>query len=33
VHKASPKVVEKVYRAMISRLVSLEMDEYTQDLG
>jgi itaconate CoA-transferase len=33
VHKASPKVVEEVYRAMISRLVSLEMDEYTQDLG
>ena len=32
-HEASPEVVEEVYRAMISRLVSLEVDEYTQDLG
>src|ERR687890_257686 len=32
-HEASPEVVEEVYRAMISRFTSLEMDEYTQDLG
>ena len=32
-HEASPKVVEEVYRAMISRFISLEMDEHARDLG
>jgi itaconate CoA-transferase len=32
-HGASPEVVEEVYRAMISRLISLEMDEHARDLG
>ena len=30
-HGASPEVAEGVYRAMISRFVSLEMDEHTQN--
>ena len=30
---ASPEVVEEVYRAMISRFISLEMDEHARDLG
>jgi chorismate mutase len=32
-HEASPEVVEEVYRAMISRFISLEMDEHARDLG
>jgi itaconate CoA-transferase len=32
-HGASPEVVEEVYRAMISRFISLEMDEHARDLG
>ena len=32
-HGASPEVVEEVYRAMISRFISLEIDEHAQDLG
>jgi isochorismate pyruvate lyase len=30
-HGANPDVVEEVYRAMISRFVSLEMDEHDQN--
>jgi chorismate mutase len=30
-HGANPDVVEEVYRAMISRFTSLEMDEHTRD--
>ena len=30
-HGANPDVVEEVYRAMISRFVSLEMDEHNQN--
>ncbi|MCA1740708.1 MAG: chorismate mutase [Actinobacteria bacterium] len=30
-HGASPDVVEEVYRAMISRFVSLEMDEHDRN--
>jgi crotonobetainyl-CoA:carnitine CoA-transferase CaiB-like acyl-CoA transferase len=32
-HEASPEVVEEVYRAMISRFISLEVDEHNRDLG
>ena len=32
-HEASPEVVEEVYRAMISRFISLEMEEHARDLG
>jgi itaconate CoA-transferase len=32
-HGASPEVVEEVYRAMISRFISLEMEEHARDLG
>ena len=32
-HKASPKVVEEVYRVMVSRFISLERDEHARDLG
>jgi isochorismate pyruvate lyase len=30
-HGANPNVVEEVYRSMISRFISLEMDEHAQD--
>ena len=32
-HEARPEVIEEVYRAMISRFISLEMDEHARDLG
>ena len=32
-HKASAKVVEEVYRVMVSRFISLERDEHDRDLG